>query len=96
MFRILIPALFLAGCAIHAHDEDNEVRVEVPPPPPPQVVLVKGTCPSPDHVWVDGHYNYVNESYVWVDPHWAVPPKGKRVWVKGYWRDGGWIGGRWR
>lgn len=98
MLRIAIPALLLAaGCVMHVHDRHGtEVRVKVPPPPPPRVVLVKGSCPDRDHVWVDGHYDYLGGRYVWINARWVVPPKGTRVFVAGHWRSGVWVVGRWR
>lgn len=97
MLRNLVPALLLAaGCVVHVHDRNAKVRVSVPPPPPPRVVLVKGARPGPTHVWVQGHYDYVRGRYVWVDGRWVVPPKGRRVFIAGYWRSGVWIAGFWR
>jgi len=50
--------------------------------------------PSPDHVWIRGHYRWdgVANNYVWVPGRWQVHPAGYHRWVPGHWyaRRGGW------
>ena len=59
-----------------------EVRIGIPPPRPRVVVVERPVCPSPDHVWVEGHY--VFDSYsrrdVWIPGQWvyAAPPAPRR------------------
>jgi WXXGXW repeat (2 copies) len=84
-----------------------------PPPPPPAVVYVRRgppadvvevvpAQPSPDHVWIRGHYRWdgVAGAYVWVPGHWQLPPQGYHRWVPARWveRDGQWyfVEGHWR
>lgn len=57
---------------------------------PPESSSRRG--PSP----VDGHYDCARGRYVRADPRWAVPPKGKRLYVAGSWRSGVRVAGRWR
>jgi hypothetical protein len=84
-----------------------------PPPPPPGVVYVRSgppvevvetapVQPSPDHVWIRGHYRWdgVANAYAWVPGHWQVHPAGYTRWVPGHWyaRNGAWywVEGHWR
>ncbi len=59
-----------------------EVRIGVPPPRPRVVVVERPVCPSPDHVWVEGHWVY--DSYtrrdVWIPGQWEyiAPPPPRR------------------
>ena len=72
-----------------------EVRIGVPPPPRPRVVVVeRPVCPSPDHVWVEGHYIYDSYSRrdVWIPGQWVYvapqcPPKHYKRDKHGHGRD---------
>jgi WXXGXW repeat (2 copies) len=59
-----------------------EVRIGVPAPRPRVVVVERPVCPSPDHVWVEGHWVYDNYSRqdVWIPGQWvyAPPPPPRR------------------
>src|SRR5690349_5660245 len=42
----------------------------------------QGKAPSPDHVWVAGHWSWVNHKYEWIPGYWAgaatkEPPPAK-------------------
>ena len=75
-----------------------EVAIRIGPPPPPREVMV--VRPSPRHVWIQGHYRWTGNRYVWDRGYWTVPPRDRAVWVPGRWdrRNGGhfWIQGYWR
>ncbi len=54
--------------------------------PPPQ--------PSPQAVWIRGHYDYTGSGYQWVSGRWEVPPPGSRGYVPGQWQsasNGGYV-----
>ena len=60
-----------------------QVRIGVPPLRPRVVVVERPVCPSPDHVWVEGHYVYDSYSRrdVWIPGQWvyvAPPPPPRR------------------
>jgi hypothetical protein len=65
------------------------VYVEQPQPeyvivreaPPPVIVERRPSPPGQGHVWVDGYWNWNGHKYVWERGHWAVPPRGRAVWV---------------
>lgn len=59
-----------------------EVRIGVPPPRPRVVVVERPVCPSPDHVWVEGHrvYDSYTRRDVWIPGQWEyiAPPPPRR------------------
>jgi len=83
--RILLLAVLLAGCAGQAPE---------PPPVPP---LMVETIPKPpvsgeQLTWQPGHWNWVNNGYVWL-PGQYVPAAGHGPkWMPGWWSrgDSGW------
>jgi surface antigen len=56
------------------------------PAPPPEVVVAQ---PTPDSVWVPGHWEWNGAQYVWIQGYWAVPPPGFSVYVQGVWVERG-------
>jgi hypothetical protein len=55
--------------------------------------------PTPQHVWVPGHWRWGQGSYVWVAGRWELPPVQNASWVAPQWiqqatgyvlRDGFW------
>lgn len=67
---------------------------------PVAVVRVRPVAPSRRHVWVSNEYAYRNNRYETIDGYWALPPRGRTVWIDGRWRHrrGGWVWvkGHWR
>ncbi len=65
--------------------------------PPPLRIEVRPAPPSPDAVWIDGHWGWRADEYIWVEGHWERHPHGN--WVPGRWerRDRGyvWVRGYW-
>ena len=65
------------------------------------VIVVRPSCPSPNHIWIDGDWIWDNQSnqYVYVEGKWIIPNVGK-VWVPGHWKNtqNGWFWkkGHWR
>jgi hypothetical protein len=68
--------------------------------PPPVVVNVEYVDPNmnPGHVWVNGHYVYAQQGWVWQPGFWQderagyvwvqgawVPQDNQYVWVEGHW-----------
>ena len=76
------------------------VRVYVNVPPPPVQVEVRGTAPSPNHVWIGGFHRWDGRAYVWVPGHWNARPHPRAVWVAGRWhthhKGWYWVDGHWR
>jgi hypothetical protein len=72
-----------------------------PPPPPPPRAEVRWTAPSPEHVWIAGHWGFDNHDggWVWHSGYYEYPPvpwarwhpaygknfHGEYYWVKGHW-----------
>jgi hypothetical protein len=67
------------------------------PPAPQQETILIETRPSPNHVWMHGHWAW-HGHWVWVHGHWH-PGRAGNNWIKGHWfaRDGRWHweAGRW-
>ena len=59
------------------------VRVQMAPPPP-QVETIRPPQPSPQHVWIGGHWFWNGQRYVWQGGHWDIVVNG-RAWVPGHW-----------
>ena len=93
----MIAAGFLA-LSMMTGAANAEVSIRFGPPPPPREVMI--AQPGPRHVWVQGHYRWNGNRYVWERGYWSVPPRGRSAWVPGRWerRNGGnfWIQGYWR
>lgn len=82
---------------------------QVPPAPlldkplPPSTPDTVGDQPSPQHVYVSGHWRWQDGAYVWESGHWEAPPTPTADWVaprwekqengyvliEGYWQDAG-------
>jgi len=68
---------------------------------PPRVRVERRTvAPSPNHVWIGGHYRYEGRRYVWEGGRWEMGPRAGAVWVPGHWRHTRrgwyWVDGHWR
>jgi hypothetical protein len=65
--------------------------------PPPAVHL--NTSPvgvgAAGQVWIDGHYEWINNRYTWIDGHWVFPPQPGWVWQQPAWHNGRWHRGYW-
>ncbi len=80
----------LGGCAGEMIVRDR--------PPAERVEVIEGR-PSPQHVWIAGHWNWDGQ-WVWLKGHWEVPPRERAEWVPGHWaerpRGWVWVEGHWR
>jgi hypothetical protein len=45
-----------------------------------------GQQPSPQHVWVPGHWRWSEGAYVWETGRWDVPPVSNAVWTAPQWQ----------
>ncbi len=95
MHRLLLAFALVAGGVSVSHAQVIYVKVE-----PVDPVVVRPAQPSPAHVWIGGEYIVHGNGYQWRDGYWAVPPAGRREWIRGswasksrghyYWRAGYW------
>lgn len=54
-------------------------------PPPHRVPEARSLAPSPSYVWVEGHYSWQNQQWVWIPGAWVQPPQPAAVWVTPSW-----------
>ena len=100
----LFPALSLAvvlassACVVRASPVMYEQEYADEAPPTPQVEVV-GVAPSPNHLWVGGHWAWRGRRWVWAPGTWVVT-RENHAWVPGYWQRRGrhhvWVEGAWR
>lgn len=92
------------GTLYGSYDQAYASRIETvsappPMPAPPQVQEVVVTAPSPEAVWVPGHWSYRGHGYVWISGHWEMPPPYSRSYVAGHWERRGhhtyWVESYW-
>ena len=92
--------LFTAACAGMELEgmSASFVFVDRDPPPPRREVIV--AAPGPGYVWVQGHWAWVSNDYVWQPGVWVVVQPGRRHWEPGHWRHDRrgwyWVDGHWR
>lgn len=72
-----------------------------PPMPTSQPQDTYTPQPSPNSVWIRGHYDYVGgQNYQWVPGHWETPPAGATNYVPGHWQQQNqgyvWVRGAWQ
>jgi len=66
------------------------VRVSIAPPP--MRVEVRPAAPSPNHIWIAGHWAWRGGAHVWMPGRYALPPAPGYRWVAARWVN---EGGRW-
>lgn len=79
----LTAAAFVTISGITAASADPfviGVRIGNSAPPPP-VVEHPWAAPSPNAVWIPGHYEWTGNQYVWVSGYYSYPPQPGFVWV---------------
>ena len=56
--------------------------------------------PSPQHVWIAGHWRWQDGRYAWIAGRWDLPPRANTVWIEPRWeqRGNGFVlaGGYWQ
>jgi len=98
----LLAAVLLSGCIVVSGEpvEVAEVEIAYAPPPPPVVVVTRPPPPPGLHIWIEGQYVVRSGAWVWVEGHWAQPPRRGAVWAPGHTRQSGhvyhWRPGHWR
>jgi hypothetical protein len=103
MRRVIIALLLLVsfvGVSALFESLSAQVVVEQPvvePPvveptyvavPPPQQEIIT-TAPSPQYVWVNGHWDRTPDKWNWVGGTWVKPPYSNAYWMPGYWQNQG-------
>jgi hypothetical protein len=75
----------------------REVLVVKEQPPAPKYAVVG--LPREGRFWLSGHWNRVNDRWIWVEGRWERPLHPSALWEPGYWawRPHGWTWrpGRW-
>ena len=64
----------------HRGEADLHVRI-VDTHPPASRHEVPSERPSPQHVWLKGHYDHNGTDWVWHEGRWEQPPAFKVAWV---------------
>ena len=95
-----LAVLSTSACVVRAYPAypgvpvNAEIITEAPPAARMEVV---GVAPSPNHLWINGHWAWRGR-WVWEPGFWEVRRPGA-VWIEGHWvrhRHGWvWIGGHW-
>jgi hypothetical protein len=96
VLSLLFSALFVFAGVLHQFSSAQPAAVEVPVvasptyiavPPPQQEVMSES--PSPQYVWVSGHWNRTPDSWSWSAGQWVQPPFSNAYWIPGYWQHQG-------
>ena len=66
------------------------------PPPPPRADYHRWAPPYRGAVWIGGHNEWINGSWVWVGGYYGYPPRPGAVWVPGHYRNHHWKPAHWR
>lgn len=111
VLRISVLSVALAGAAAVSLAQPGQPPAvgQVSPAPlldkplPPSTLDTVGDQPTPQHVYVSGHWRWQDGAYVWDSGHWELPPAPGAVWAaprwekkdngyvldEGYWQEGG-------
>lgn len=70
-------------------------------PPPADLVEAQDIPPSPNHVWIPGHWTREADRWIWIKGQWEVRPSPIAVYFPGRWEqlDNGtftWREGHWK
>jgi hypothetical protein len=66
---------------------DNAVIREPLQPAASQEIIAER--PSPQHVWIAGHWRWQDGRYAWIAGRWDLPPRPGVVWVEPRWEQRG-------
>jgi hypothetical protein len=94
---LVLSSSLAFGCAVYAEPVTAQGGVVVETAPPPERVEVIPAAPSPNHVWVRGHWGWSGREYLWTSGRYIEGRSGYR-WEEGRWDHRGnghvWIEGR--
>jgi hypothetical protein len=85
---LLFAAVVWAGAANAQYMPG--VRVEIAPPA--EIVEQRPYQPSPNHIWINGHWAWRYGRHQWMRGHWALPPGAGYHWQAARWVN---EGGHW-
>ena len=93
------PPAEAAPASDGTEETPGEAEATADPPAPQAEVIVVETRPTPNHVWIGGHWAW-HGHWMWIGGHWHVGRVG-HVWVPGHWVAAGhhrhrWVPGHWR
>lgn len=67
---------------------------------PPPVAVMNNSGPmgmgAAGQVWIDGHYEWRGNNYMWMNGHWENPPQQGLVWQQPAYNGNQWYPGYWR
>jgi hypothetical protein len=96
MKKSIVALIIAASVAMSAMGCVGVIRTG----PPPERVEAAPAAPYQDGVWIAGHWDYRNGTWVWAPGYWTRRPYPGAVWVPGHWRETPngwrWVQGRWR
>ena len=79
---LLIITLFSSLQVFVSTISAQEIFVKVRPTAP---VVVRPPRPRPEHIWVEGEWEWRDGRYVYMPGYWTLPRRGFH-YVPGYWR----------
>jgi WXXGXW repeat (2 copies) len=95
---LIVVVLVASACVVRVAEPGVPVGAEIVTlAPPAEQLEVVGLAPSPNHLWIRGHWAW-HGRWVWEPGFWEVMRPGHR-WLEGHWvahRHGwAWVPGRW-
>jgi hypothetical protein len=90
---VLAASTILCGCVV----EERVAYVHFPPPP--EAAEVVAVAPTPDRVYIRGHWEWEGSRYVWVGSRYIRRPNPHAAWVEAHWQSSPrgwyWQNGHW-
>jgi hypothetical protein len=83
-----------AGAPIYSTADAGYSVQSIPPAPVSEPRETIPPQPTPNAVWIRGHYAYTGSGYQWQPGRWEVAPAGARNWVGPSWQpapNGGYV-----
>lgn len=76
---------------ISAKSYAQEVIVIKKQPPVPKIEVIEGPPASGLH-WIQGHWKWKDDNFVWVKGRWSKPPIPTALWEPDQWGWSCWMG----